>query len=98
MSAGPQFALPCSMRTEGSPTELERRRRLAVHRVPEGYSPEEVAEFLGVAPRRVRRWVAAFREQGTRGWAARPVPGRPPKLTRAQEKIVLRWLSDCPTA
>src|SRR5712691_3475353 len=31
------------------------------------------------------------------GLSARPVPGRPPKLTTTQEKIVRRWLSDRPT-
>ena len=29
--------------------------------------------------------------------AAQPVPGRPPKLSRTQEKIVGRWLADSPT-
>jgi transposase len=48
------------MRDKGSPAELEHRRLLAVQRVLEGYSVEEVAEFLGVAPRSVRRWVAAY--------------------------------------
>jgi transposase len=86
------------MRTIGSPAELERRRRLAVQRVREGYSAEEVADFLGVDASSVRRWLIAFRQGGAKGLAARPVPGRPPKLTRAQEKLVLRWLADSPTA
>jgi transposase len=85
------------MRTKGSPTELERRRRLAVQRVVEGNSTGDVAYFLGVDPSRVRRWVAAFRQHGAAGLAARPIPGRPPKLTPAQEKIVHRWLADNPT-
>jgi transposase len=85
------------MRTKGFPLELERRRRLAVQRVCDGYSTQEVAEFLGVDPRSVRRWLAAFRHNGLRGLAARPVWGRPPKLTRTQEKIVSRWLRDSPT-
>jgi transposase len=85
------------MRTVGSPAELERRRLLAVQRVEEGYATEEVAAFLGVDPSSVRRWLAAFRQHGTAGLAARPVPGRPPKLTRAQEKVVRRWLADNPT-
>jgi transposase len=76
---------------------LEYRRRLAVQRVREGYSTQEVADFLGVNSSSVRRWLAAFQQQGTAGLAAQPVPGRPPKLTAAQEKIVLRWLDDCPT-
>ncbi len=85
------------MRTVGSPAELERRRLLAVQRVNEGYSTEEVAAFLGTDPRSVRRWVAACRQQGTAGLAARSVPGRPPKLTVTQEKVVRRWLAESPT-
>jgi transposase len=84
------------MRSTGSPEVLEYRRQLAVQRVAEGYSSQEVADFLGIDPRSVRRWVAAFRHQGASGLAARPVPGRPPKLTATQEKIVLRWLGDDP--
>src|SRR3954453_24171962 len=85
------------MRDKGSPAELEHRRLLAVQRVLEGYSPQEVAEFLGVDPRSVRRWVAAYRQEGGPGLRARPAPGRPPKLTTTQEKIVRRWLADKPT-
>jgi transposase len=85
------------MRTEGSPTVLEYRRRLAVQRVEDGYSIGEVADFLGVDRRSVRRWVAAFRQHGADGLAAHPVPGRPPKLTPTQEKVVRRWLADNPT-
>jgi transposase len=85
------------MRTPGSPIVLEYRRQLAVQRIEEGYSIEEVADFLDVAPSSVRRWVATFRRQGADGLSARPVPGRPPKLTSTQEKIVCRWLADNPT-
>jgi transposase len=85
------------MRDQGSPAELERRRLLAVQRVLEGYSAEEVAEFLGVDPRSVRRWVAAHREAGDEGLLARPTSGRPLKLSYTQEKIIRRWLADKPT-
>src|SRR5262249_17821297 len=85
------------MRTIGSPAELERRRLLAVERVNEGYSTEEVAEFLGIDARSVRRWVSLLRRDGVGGLRARPVPGRPPKLTPTQEKLVARWLADNPT-
>ena len=85
------------MRSIGTSAELERRRLLAVRRVSEGHSAEEVADFLGVDPRTVRRWVAAYRRRGYQGLAARPVPGRPPKLSSTQEKIVRRWLADSPT-
>jgi transposase len=85
------------MRTVGKPAELERRRRLAVQRVREGYSPAEVANFLGVASRSVRRWLADFHRYGEAGLAARPIAGRPPKLTPSQERIVRRWMADNPT-
>jgi transposase len=76
---------------------LERRRLLAAQRVAQGYSPEEVADFLGVHPGSVRRWIAAFGQHGPAGLAARAVPGRPAKLSPTQEKIVRRWLTECPT-
>ena len=82
------------MRSTGTPQQLEWRRCLAVQRVLDGYSAEEVADFLGVDARSVRRWLAAFRA----GLAARPAPGRPPKLTPAQVKIVRRWLCESPTS
>src|SRR4051812_26954350 len=85
------------MRSIGSPIELERRRLLAAQRVCEGYSTEEVSNFLGVDPRSVRRWLADFHQHGAAGLAARPTPGRPAKLSLTQEKIVCRWLADNPT-
>jgi transposase len=85
------------MRSIGTAAELERRRRLAVERVEEGYSAVEVAEFLGVTSQAVRRWVAAVREHGPQGLAARAVPGRPRKLTPAQETVALSWLAESPT-
>ncbi len=92
--AGLRYTL--GMRTQGSPVELEHRRQLAVHRYLEGYSADEVAEFLGISIRSVWRWLACFRDRGPEGLSARPVPGRPPKLTVTQEKIVLRWLRGSP--
>lgn len=84
------------MRPQGTAIELERRRRLAVQRIVEGYSTRQVADFLGVDLSSVRRWVAAFRHGGHHGLAAQAVRGRPPKLSRTQEKIILRWLTHNP--
>src|SRR3954449_8001201 len=85
------------MRIIGTPAELERRRLRAVERVCEGYSPAKVADVLGIDPSSVRRWVAIFHHDGVAGLLARPVPGRPPKLSSTQEKVVHRWLADKPT-
>jgi transposase len=76
--------------------ELERRRLLAVRRFREGLSTDEIAAFLEVTPRSVRRWLAAHEEHGRSAVMAKAAPGRPPKLNHTQEKIVMRWLSGSP--
>ncbi len=85
------------MRNKGSPADLEHRRCLAVRRLLEGVSIQEVAEFLEVEPRSVQRWWSVFSERGWDGLASGGKAGRPRKLTPTQEKIVLRWLQDKPT-
>ena len=86
------------MRSQGSALELERRRQLAVARVAEGYSQQEVAVFLGLHRSTVSRWVCTARDQGADGLKAKPTPGRPPKLTARQEKTVLSWIAKSPTS
>jgi transposase len=85
------------MRPFGSATELENRRHLAVTRVREGYSQAEVARFLGVHPRTVRRWVADYRHHGDAGLDAKTQAGRTPRLSSEQEQVVLGWFRKCPT-
>ena len=85
------------MRTPGTAKELERRRRLAVARVKEGRSQQEVAEFLGVSPGTVSGWMKAYRERGSKGLLAKPHPGRPRRLNPEQEREVVSWFSRSPT-
>ena len=76
------------MRPSGSPEQLERRRVQAIALLKKGFTPVEVARRLGVDRRSVRRWRAAHDEAGRAGLAARPAPGRPPKLdAKAQSKL-----------
>jgi transposase len=84
------------MRTRGSAEELERRRHLAVTRVQEGKKPAQIAEFLGVHASTIRKWWKAFQQQGAAGLAAKPHPGRQPKLTPARQSQVLNWLRKNP--
>lgn len=84
------------MRSHGSAAELQRRRQLALDRVKDGYTQREVAEFLGVHERTVRRWVAEYRENGEAGIAAKPHPGRTPKLKHSQVRQILNWLRKNP--
>jgi transposase len=86
------------MRSKGTASELEARRRMAIKRVQAGWLQADVAEFLGVHAVTVAKWVAIHRSQGESGLAARPVPGRPRFLNQEQERLVLAWLADKPTA
>lgn len=86
------------METKPSAAELESRRRLAVRRVLDGYSQKEVAAFLGVSAKSVANWMAAYRDKGDDGLAARPRPGAEPKLTKRRERSVLSWLARSPQA
>jgi transposase len=67
-----------------------------MERRKDGYTQIEIAQFLGVHVRTVQRWEQAYREQGEAGLVTRPLPGRQPKLTAAQEREVLSWFSRSP--
>jgi transposase len=78
--------------------EQEARRRLAVTRVGEGWSPADTAAFLGVHVETVRKWVRKHKAGGDDGLAGTPHPGRKPLLTPEQEAESLGWLTQKPTA
>jgi transposase len=82
----------------GSAAERERRRRLAVTRIAEGWPQTKVAAFLGVHPRTVRDWWARRRADPEHGLDAKPHPGRTPKLSPDQEALVLSWFDHSATA
>jgi transposase len=84
------------MRTPGTAAELERRRRLAVHRLQEGIAPRTVAQFLEVHIRTVRKWWAAYQRHGDTGLDSKPQAGRPPKLKVRQVTQVLSWFRQSP--
>jgi transposase len=80
------------MRPKGSPVVLEQRRRHAVAMLKQGIKTAAVAKALGVSPVSVGRWQKALQEGGAKALAAKPVPGRPPKLDEAQRQRLGRLL------
>jgi transposase len=64
---------------------LEELRLRAVRQIrEEGAHPDDVAAVLGLNRSTVYGWLAKYREGGEVALRARPVPGRPPKLSGSQ--------------
>ncbi len=80
------------MRPYGSAEELERRRRRAIALLKAGHRQAEVARRVDAYPTSVKRWWEAYRKNGEGGLAAKPVPGRPSKLTARQRKLLVARL------
>src|SRR2546425_5892481 len=78
------------MRPQGSPEELERRRRRGIELLKAGASVTEVARRLGCSHSSVILWREAVRRRGLKALTAKPAPGRPPKLTTAQQRQLPR--------
>ena len=71
---------------------LEWRRFRALHLKQQGWSRHDIAEALGVCPVSVSRWFARVRDGGPEALRAHPVPGRPPKLSSAQRRLIPEFL------
>jgi transposase len=74
-------------------TASEQIRLLAMLRLADGWSRQDVCDFLGVSGRSVNRWSRNLRELGPVGLVNRPRCGRPPKLTDGRAATVLSWLT-----
>jgi transposase len=71
---------------------LEWRRFRALHLKRQGWSRQDIAEALGVSPVSVSRWFARVRDGGPEALRAHPGPGRPPKLSSAQKRLIPEFL------
>ena len=69
---------------------LQVMRQQAVKAVREGQTVESVAATLGVNQRSVFRWLADFANGGQNALLAKPIPGRPSKLSGEE----LSWIAN----
>jgi transposase len=86
------------MRPQGTPQQLEKRRLQAIRLLKEGQQASIVARWLGASKSSVSRWQQAYREQGKEGLRPKPIPGRPPRLSKVQKAKLVRWLLRSPLA
>ena len=86
------------MRPQGTPQQLEKRRLQALRLLKAGQRPSVVARWLGASKSSVSRWQQAYREKGKDGLRPKPIPGRPPRLSKTQKARLARWLLQNPLA
>jgi transposase len=70
----------------------EWRRLRALHLKQQGWYQRDIADALGVSEVSVSRWLARARDGGPPALRARPAPGRPPKLTPDQKRLIPEFL------
>jgi transposase len=70
----------------------EWRRWRALHLKQQGWYQRDIADALGVSEETVSRWLARARDGGPTALRARPAPGRPPKLTDDQKRLIPEFL------
>lgn len=86
------------MRPKGSAEALEARRLEAGRLLLAGRGIREVARLVNASPSSVKRWKDALEEGGLEALAAKPHPGRPPRLTAEQKEELAAILLRGPRA
>ncbi|HMB07880.1 MAG TPA: IS630 family transposase, partial [Isosphaeraceae bacterium] len=71
----------------------EWRRSRALYLKRRGWYQRDIAEALDVSEEAVSRWLARVRDDGPEALRARPAPGRSPRLSPAQKRLLpeLLW-------
>jgi transposase len=82
----------CMNRTLGSKAEQEARRLAAGRLLLAGKRNAEVVQALKVSPSSVTRWKNTVHREGLDGLRTKPLPGRPPKLSKRQRKTLMHIL------
>lgn len=86
------------MRTKGSATELEARRRRAAEYFQERKPLREIAGRVRASLSSVKRWKTAWQSGGVDALAAKPHPPRATKLSEKQKRALVKLLLAGPIA
>jgi transposase len=70
----------------------EWRRLQALHLKQQGWRQRDIASALSATEVSVSRWLARARQGGPEALLARPAPGRPPKLSPQQKRLIPEFL------
>jgi len=80
------------MRPQGTPAELEARRRRAAKLLGQGKGINEVARIIGCSTGSVDRWKKALKKRGADGLKAKPHAGPRPRVDKAQKRRLVTLL------
>jgi len=87
------------MRPPGTPYQLQKRREYAIRMLRSGTQTlSAVARAVSAAPSSVLRWQQTYQRHGPKGLQAKPIPGRPPRLSPVQKKKLEQVLFAGPLA
>jgi transposase len=86
------------MRPPGTPYQLQKRREHAIELLESGKRPSVVACAVSAWPSSVHRWQQSYERHGLQGLHAKPMLGRPPRLSATQKKKLVHALSNGPLA
>jgi transposase len=86
------------MRPIGSAQQLEKRRRRAIRLLQSIKNLSTVARLVHASVSSVFRWQQALVLKGRKGLTAKPVPGRPSRLTKRQKERLVQYLLKGPQA
>lgn len=73
---------------------LQEMRQQAIKAVREGQSATSVAAAFGLNVRTVFSWLAKFSDGGAEALLAKPIPGRPPKVSNEEMQWIARAVKD----
>lgn len=86
------------MRPQGTPQQLEKRRRQAIQLFKSGKHLSAISRWLGASKSSVCRWFQSYQKSGFQGLKPKPIPGRPCKLRRASKRRLATLLVKGPLA
>jgi transposase len=84
--------MECKRKIDGRKLDRKAKEALrlrGIEQVEEGASPEELAKVLDINPRTIYRWLEKYHHGGKEALKAKPIPGRPLKLSGEQ----MSWIA-----
>lgn len=75
-----------------------RKRAHVILLSAQGYTVPQISAQVGLHPINVRKWIHRFNTQGLNGLQSGKSPGRPPRFTEEQRRIIVRLAHTDPRA